>query len=137
MSSGFKRVARLTGLTEADATRIMLLGPIEAIRQTERDLGHEIILVGQAPWLSKFDWPDNVCVSRNGGEIRLVAINARQPGRGALSRLMIGIIEAGLVPVVVEPMLDMPPILERWGFRDRGNNEWVPPEGWLKEPKHG
>lgn len=110
------------------ARRIALLGPGEAMRQDERDKGYRIVLPGDEPWLPKADWPENVCVSQTGNEVRIVAIFARNPGQGAFKRLITGIEAAGLTPVVVCPIFQMPKILKRWGWRETAFQEWRPPK---------
>ncbi len=72
------------------------------------------------------DWSFPQIVSLDGGEVRLIAINADRPGSGALTRLLANICAAGLRPVIVAPVgLAMPAILARWGWV-----ETVIGEGW-------
>ena len=114
-------------ITEANLNRMFLLGPGEAMRQDERDLGHRIIVPGDEPWLPKADWPDNIVITQAGKEVRIIAIYAREPGTGAFRRMIDGIKAAGLTPVVVCPFRNMEDILRRWGWApDFKNEEWRP-----------
>ena len=106
--------------------RMFLLGPGEAMRQDEREKGYGIILPGEVPWLPTEDWPDNVVISQCRDEIRIIAIFAKEPGKGAFRRMIAGIKAAGLKPVVVCPFRDMEDILVRWHWNYRGNEEWTP-----------
>jgi hypothetical protein len=66
---------------------------------------------------SATDWHFPAVVSFDGEEVRLIAILANTPGRGALRRLVAAITQAGLRPVIVEPVgPTMPAILARWGW---------------------
>lgn len=96
--------------------RMMRLGPAEAMREDERAAGFEPVTPGSVPWLSADDWPDDIVVSIKGRDVRVVAIKAKEPGKGAFTRLIARITCAGLTPHVVEPLFDMPAILERWGW---------------------
>jgi hypothetical protein len=64
------------------------------------------------------DWAFPQVVALDGAEVRIVAILARTPGRGAFRRLIDAICAAGFQPVVIEPIgVTMPAILARWGWR--------------------
>lgn len=81
------------------------------------------------------DWAFPQVVSVEGQEVRLVLIEARQPGNGAFRRLIDAIQAAGFTPVVIEPVgVTMPAIMAAWGWRPttagRGLSrveEWRPP----------
>lgn len=69
---------------------------------------------------SSADWHTPAVVSLEGNEVRLVAILATNPGHGSLRRLVRAIENAGLRPVIVEPVgRVMPAILKRWGWKRR------------------
>ena len=94
------------------------LPPFAALQAQEISLGHELVRPGNASWLRCEDWPSTVVVSRTAaGEVRIVLVHALRPGTGAFRRLVDGILAAGLRPAVVAPVLDMPEILSKWGWR--------------------
>lgn len=101
---------------EAAIDRIIRLGPSEAMRECERAVGNTVIRAGERPWFPADDWSPGDVVSIDGGEVRIVAIVAKRPRSGALSRMLCGITLAGLRPAIVEPMDDMVTILSRWGW---------------------
>lgn len=90
----------------------------QILHDAERRRGFTVVPVGSVPWLSADDWYEHDCVSLDGDEVRLVAIYARRPGTGALSRLILRILDAGLRPAVVCPFPAMLAILQRWGWRE-------------------
>ena len=116
----------MTSAIEELLHRVALLGAGEAMRQDERKKGYRIILPGDEPWLPRIDWPDNICISQSGNKVRIIAIYAREPGKGAFRRMIDGIKAAGLTPVVVCPFSHMEEILTRWGWTNHGNEEWTP-----------
>ncbi len=81
------------------------------------------------------DWCYPAVVSVADGEVRLIAILATPPGNGALRRLLANIRDAGLRPVICEPVgTIMPAILKRWRWKRRivgdgmdRTEEWRPP----------
>jgi hypothetical protein len=114
-------------------------GASATMRRHEVARGHELVLPGTTPWLPAADWDPGIVVSITGRRrVRIVAIYARQPGTGAFSRMVDGILLAGLHPLIVEPTGIMDLILDRWGwhqrtvgksFRDR-ETQWFPTAGW-------
>ncbi len=91
----------------------------EFMRDNERAAGRTVVVPGSVPWLSADDWDPTVVVSREGNRVRLVAILALNPGRGALKRTVAGIQEVGLEPCIVEPTRELQETLRRWGWRSR------------------
>lgn len=104
---------------EVEVRRILAIGPAQVMRDEEIGAGYKIVMPGERPWLPSCDWPDNIVISTDERVVRIVAIYATHPGQGAFRRLIKGIQAAGLRPIVVEPMLDMPAILQRWGWKFR------------------
>jgi len=92
-------------------------GPGGALEDTEKALGATIIPLGsKTPF--HFDekvWRRGV-ISVLNGEVRIVAIEAKKKGHGALHQLIMKIEAAGLRPAIIAPMFDMPKILEHWGW---------------------
>jgi hypothetical protein len=118
--------------------RILRIGPVESMKQDEIALGFQPVYPGGVEWLSPNDWHANVVVSVRHPDVRIVAITAIQKGKGAFSRLIDGIVSAGMTPIVVEPMFDMVEIVGRWrwhfdvigeGFHSetqcRPSKEWI------------
>lgn len=95
-------------------------GAAGRLRDLEVAAGHRLVHPGEyLPFIfpaADWDAAEQV-VSVDGREIRIVLINARKIGTGAFRRLIANITAAGLTPVVVAPMLGMPDILTKWGWK--------------------
>lgn len=109
----------------------------QVMRDDEAAAGRSIILPGSEPWLSADDWDATITVSRDGKEVRLVAILAKLPGNGAFRRTVSGILGAGLVPVIIAPAVLMRETMKRWGWAVRHvgsgwdhEEQWRPRKGW-------
>lgn len=63
----------------------------EIMRANERVAGRRVVRPGEEPWLSTEDWLPSVTVAVDEGMVRLVAIMAKAPGKGALRRTIQGI----------------------------------------------
>jgi hypothetical protein len=92
-------------------------GPAGVLIASEMNRGAKIIPLGaKKPFAFPMkDWRRGV-ISLKGDVVRIVAIEARKPKHGALKRLIASIQAAGLKPEIVAVMLDMPAILEHWGW---------------------
>jgi hypothetical protein len=111
-------------------------GPAARVRQIEEQRGHHVLPVGiTVPFLfDAADWQPDSVVSLDGRRVRIVLVSARQPGSGALTRLVQRIALAGFAPVIVSPVgLTMPAILKHWGWRETvigtgfdRSEEWTP-----------
>jgi len=86
------------------------------LRQLEAEQGFEVI--DDAPWLNKSDWRE-IVVSQDSRRIRLVLLDAMFPGKGAFTRLIAGIWEAGLTPVIVEPNQSLIDWCNRHDYRSK------------------
>jgi hypothetical protein len=114
--------------------------PSENLKRWERERGTEVIEVGSVSWLPSDDWPSDVVISKLGNDIRIVLIAALEPGSGAFSRLINGIVTAGLRPIVVCPSPEMQSIVSRWGWqcKEVGHNFetyetlFFPSRRWMK-----
>lgn len=113
----------------------------ELMRENETKAGATVILPGDVSWLPATDWHPTVTVSRRGDEIRLIAVIATNPGRGAFRRTVAGIIEAGLTPVIVVPTNEMRATMRRWNWYPRtvgsgltSEEQWRPRKGWRPAP---
>lgn len=105
----------------------------EIMRDDERARGNEIIIPGEVDWLTADDWDPTVVVSRRKSEIRLIAILAKNQGRGAFRRLVVGIRSAGLTPVIIAPSIEMAATMRRWQWHRRyvgsgaeQEEQWLP-----------
>jgi len=111
------------------------LGPIGRMYEEEAKIG-ALPLTGEllAAIMPAAEWERGV-ITRQGDEIRLVAILAKQPGNGAFKRMLAAIKAAGLRPVIVSPVGPvMPTLMRKWRWRrtivglDFGRyEEWRPP----------
>jgi hypothetical protein len=94
--------------------------PMEVImRKMERDAGRRVVVPGEVEWLPEADWLASVVVSIDGIRVRIIAIAAKEPGKGAFRRLVAGIQAAGLIPCVVAPVQEMRETLRRWKWKGR------------------
>jgi len=73
----------------------------------------------EAEWLNWEDWESDTIITQDGQNVRLVIMTARNPGHGALTRLVDGIERAGLVPVLVEPTDRLKEWCRKRGWRAR------------------
>jgi hypothetical protein len=89
----------------------------EQMRKGERAQGFAI--VQEAPWLDWDDWTAKTIISVDGRHVRLVALEAREQGHGAFTRLIGKIQAAKLVPVIVEPNRLLIDWCERHHYRSR------------------
>jgi hypothetical protein len=113
----------------------------EIMREEERASGHQVVIPGDEPWLAADDWHETIVVSRNGKEIRLIALYTSTPGRGAFRRTVSGILDAGLVPVIIAPTREMRETMIRWNWFPRHvgsgwnhEEQWRPRKGWRHAP---
>jgi hypothetical protein len=93
-------------------------GPGATLEKGELARGAQLVPLGAREPFSfdPADWRRGI-ISIKDTEVRIVAIEARERGKGAFKRLLGNILAAGLEPVVVAAMLDMPFILTHWGWR--------------------
>lgn len=76
-------------------------------------------IVSDAQWLDWNEWDAATIISQDTKRVRLVALQAKQQGKGAFTRLVNGIFRAGLVPVLVEPNQTLIDWCHRHDFRRR------------------
>lgn len=106
------------------------------MKAEEAKRGFEVIHVGSVSWLPVSDWHHDNVVSRDGNNIRLVAICAVNKGEGAFNRLITGIIQAGYTPVIVGPVVEMRAIMKRWRWKCKhiGSSFEDHEEHWFPKP---
>ena len=111
-------------------------GMHEVMRAEERKVGRRVVVPGEEPWISADDWDQTCVVSIDGRQVRLIAILARNPGRGSLRRMVEAIISADLKPCIVCPTREMRETLKRWNWRERKvGRGWEQEERW--SPREG
>ena len=105
--------------------RLQTMSPADAMKSDERERGFGLYVIGQRSWFLPRDWREDAVVSfdRERGEVRIIAIEAKNPGQGAFTRMVRGIMAEGRTPVVIQPMGDMPAILTKWGWQRRDEGE--------------
>lgn len=93
--------------------------PVGAIVESETSRGFKVIRPGDAPWFRAADWRAASVASINGRYARLVLLHAFVSGRGAMTRTIAAIQEAGLKPVIVDPTPELAATLKRRGWKSR------------------
>lgn len=91
--------------------------PVAFIVESETARGFKIVRPGDAPWFRAMDWRLASVASIDGNVARLVLIHAFESGRGALTRTIDGIKQAGLIPVVIDPTRELAATLQKRGWR--------------------
>jgi hypothetical protein len=104
------------------------------LRRFEIEQGFTLVIAGNAAWFDAEDWTGRTIISQDKRRVRLVALEARNPGHGAFTRLIAGIFEAGLTPVLVEPNDMLIDWCLRHDFRQRGVKGRHPHTIWYPRP---
>lgn len=89
-------------------------GAIPLLKQREIIKGYTLI-IGDESWFNKKEWKDYV-ISVKGKYVKLVFLYANNKYNGALKRLINNILEAHLLPVIVDPLPDMAKIILKWSW---------------------
>lgn len=93
--------------------------PSQAIADSERASGFRVIKPGEAPWLPAKDWNEGTVCSIDGMYARLVLIDAKMPGTGALTRTLAAIKADRLIPCIVDPTRELAATLSRRGWKSK------------------
>lgn len=93
--------------------------PVAAIVEDETDRGFKVVRPGDAPWFPAADWRAASVASIDGNTIRLVLIHSHESGKGAMTRMLAAIEDAGLKPAVLEPTPQLADVLRRRGWLSR------------------
>lgn len=93
--------------------------PIAAIVMGEQDRGFKVIRPGDVPWFRAVDWRVASVASISNNRARLVLLHAFESGKGAFTRTIAGIHDAGLVPAVIDPTPELAAALKRRGWQVR------------------
>lgn len=114
--SKFQHQTKLVGLLDK-----ILSGydPVAIIVESETARGFKIVRPGDAPWFRAADWRAASIASINGNKVRLVLLHAFESGKGAFTRTVSGIVEAGMTPTVIDPTPQFSSMLKRRGFKPR------------------
>lgn len=84
---------------------------------SEREQGYT--RVREAGWLDWNEWDRHTLITQDGKRIRLVALQAKEPGTGAFNRLVQRIFAHNLIPVLVEPNQSLVDWCHRHDFRSK------------------
>ena len=90
--------------------------PVAAIVRGELKRGFKVIRPGDAPWFRAGDWRPESVASLSGNTVRLVLLHAFVSGKGAFTRTLKDIAEAGLAPSVIDPTPELAETLKRHGW---------------------
>lgn len=120
--------------------KAMTIGPHACMIEQEEAKGHTCVYPSDVDWLPASDWPADIVISISRKTVRIVAIYALSPNNGAFGRMITGIAQAGLKPVVICPSEEMYEICMRWGWRhiskgstfEDNEDELFPSKKWLK-----
>jgi hypothetical protein len=93
--------------------------PVAAIVASEQKNGFLVIRPGDTPWFLASDWMDYSVASLSGTTVRLVLIEAHEPGKGAFTRTINGARLAGYRPAVIDPTAKFAAMLKRRGWRGK------------------
>jgi hypothetical protein len=113
--------------------------PGALMRAEEQAKGRKIIQPGDVAWFPADEWESSCVVSQCGKDVRLIAILAKRPNTGSFQRMVKGIVQAGLRPVIVCPTREMDATLTRWGWKTQhvgsfpyGEMLKIPTAKWMK-----
>lgn len=93
--------------------------PIAAIVRGEQERGFKVVRPGDVSWFRASDWRIASVASIDGKRARLVLLHAFESGKGAFTRTIAGVREAGLTPAVIDPTPQLAATLLRRGWRGR------------------
>lgn len=113
--------------------------PVAAIVENEEARGFKIVRPGDAPWFRAADWQAASVASINGKFARLVLIHAFESGRGAMTRTIDAIKEAGLIPNIIDPTRELQATLKRRGWKSKlkGSTFEDRETVWFPRPSRG
>ena len=76
-------------------------------------------LIEDAAWLDWHDWHEGSVFTQDARRVRLVLLDARQPGKGAFTRLIAKLHACNMTPVLVEPSQTLEDWAKRHSYRSR------------------
>lgn len=86
------------------------------LKREERKAGWLTIAPGDVPWMPEEEWDGSSVVSVRGNVVRFILLRAANPGTGAFTRMIEGLLSAGLTPHVIEPTREFAAALRRRGW---------------------
>ena len=93
--------------------------PVSAILEGENARGFKVVRPGDAPWFRAVDWREASIASIDGKRVRLVLLHAFESGRGAMTRTLAAIVEAGLKPAIIDPTRELAATITKRGWKMR------------------
>ena len=93
--------------------------PLAAIVNGEKKRGFRVVRPGDEAWFRCGDWRIDSIASVHGNKVRLVLLHAFQSGKGAFTRTIKGIFDAGLIPTVIDPTPEFAAALKRRGWHGK------------------
>lgn len=93
--------------------------PADSFAQSERERGFMVVRPGGKKWFRSSDWKSTSVASINGNRVRLVLLDAIEAGKGAFTRTLQAIEDAGLRPCVIDPTPEFAAALKRRDWRGR------------------
>ena len=93
--------------------------PIAAIVEGEKKRGFRVVRPGDTPWFRAVDWRAESVASISGNTVRLVLLHCFKSGKGAFTRTIKGIEDAGLRPTVIDPTREFAAMLTRRGWHGK------------------
>ena len=98
--------------------------PITAIADGEKKRGYRVVRPDDEPWFRATDWHHESVASVHGNIVRLVLLHSFESGKGAFTRTVKDICDAGFIPAVIDPTPEFAEALKRrgWHGRKRGRS---------------
>ena len=106
--------------TDALVSSLMSMSREEiGARMIASELEQGFTLVKDAAWLDWHEWDEHTIITQDNKRVRLVALQAKNPGTGAFTRLIRKIFACNQHPVLVEPNQLLIDWCERHDFRSK------------------
>ena len=93
--------------------------PIAAIVEGEKKRGFRVVRPGDEPWFRAVEWRAKSVASVSKDTVRLVLLHSFKSNKGAFTRTVQRIEEAGLRPTVIDPTPEFAAALKRHGWSGR------------------
>ena len=93
--------------------------PLAAIVEGETKRGFRVVRPGDEPWFRAVDWRAASIASVSGKTVRLILLHSFESGKGAFTRTVENISNAGLMPTVIDPTPEFAAVLKRRGWHGK------------------